>query len=366
MTDLGAARRLYRAIRVAAQDAGLGEVVPQLLMRFGYPGLMARAKVEPPAPVDEALFRLQQLRHSILLEHAGEVATALTQSGTEHFFAKGIALLGTVYQPGDRLMADMDLYIRIDHRGAVLGVLGGLGYRPRAEHEQAGPAALRSSLALEREAAHDIERTAIDLHWALDPVERVLPRRDRPVPARMWDHLVRTGDLHTPMAEHHAAILVHHLVHTDLLHVRSLLDLAFVFAEVPEDGGAEYLAVCRQLRIERTGISVAGLLAKEFGVARPAAIAGQDLPRNRWIDQLTLEGWLGVVARSEPDDDNAITVRRLRRRLQLIDRPAWRTLGQDVFFPPAAFLHWRWGTDDLGGARRKHYGQLLRKALRKT
>jgi hypothetical protein len=357
MNDLEPARRFYQATLRAARAAGLAGHVPALLVRFGLPGLMSRIEVDPPVTLDPALFRVQQLRHALLEEQALRVAASLSAAGVQHFFAKGVALLGRPYRPGDRLLADMDVYVRPDDRERATRVLESLLYRRLPEWDQAGPASMRSTLALERESAHTIERCTVDLHWALDPVERILPRRDRPVPERVWRSLQTGGPLTRPHPEHHAAILVHHLVHTDLLHVRGLLDLAFVFQEMRADAGGEYLATCALLRVGRCAAELAHLVARDLGVVRPGAMTEGAAPK------LTLEGWLTLVAQSRPDDDGAMTVARLHRRLRLVDRGGLPTLGADLLFPPAAFLRWRWPGRNLLDATLRHYRQLARKAL---
>ena len=362
--DYEPAQRFYQAALAAAHNAGIADHVPQLLARFGLPGLMTRIGTDPPVPGDRALGTAQKLAHTLLLEHARELAARLGPTGARHFFAKGIALAGTVYQPGDRTLADIDLYVPEEEDEPVLAVLHELGYHALPERDQSGPRELRSTHALQREATHAVSRVLVDLHWTLDPVERVLPRRDRPIPDRIWGSVAHTGEFPTPSPEHHAALLAHHLVHTDLLHVRSLLDLAFVFATIAPNGGGEYLATCRQLRIGRFAALLAESMARDFGIERPAAVGDGPTRWNRFTRDLTLERWLTLVAQSPVDDDGIITVARLRRRQQLLDHSALKTLGQDVLLPPRAFLRWRWGGHDLWAAALLHYGQLLRKALR--
>ena len=237
-----------------------------------------------------------------------------------------------------------------------------LGFNALSDSEQAGPDALRSALALEGAGGSVMERAPVDLHWSLDPVERLLPRRDRGIPERIWSGLTRSNGLPVPGPEHHAAILAHHLVHTDLLHVRSLLDLAFVFDSWPENAGAEFLTSCRELRIGRFALILARIVAHDLGIDRTNAIRGKDRP-GRFASRLDLERWLLLVCRADPEDDNMITVGRIRRRLQLIDNGGAATLLGDVFFPPAAFLKWRWQTESVSRARIKHYGQLARKTI---
>ena len=237
MIDTRPVQRFYDAVRSAAARVGLSDYLPEFLLRLGLPGLMTRLGVEPPVQVDASLLRAQKLYHLLVFEHAEELSEAFRSRELPHFFAKCIALAGRVYQPGDRFYGDIDLYIPWDTRDAAIASLAQLGYRPLPEEDQAGPPELRSALALEYVSGADIDRIGVDLHWMLDPVERLLPRQDRPVPPFVWEGVRAEGRFNVPAPEHHAAMLTHHLVHTDLLHVRSLLDLAFVFQEFDYDGG---------------------------------------------------------------------------------------------------------------------------------
>ena len=362
--EFGPIHRFYDAVRGAAARVGLNDYMPELLLRFGLPGLMTRIGVDPPVQVDLSLLRAQKLYHLLLFEHAEALGAALRARELPHFFAKGIALAGRVYEPGDRFFCDIDLYVPLEAREASVKILAQLGYLPLPETDQAGPPELRSALALEYSSKNDIDRIGVDLHWTLDPVDRLLPRRDRPIPLPVWEN-VQVGDtFNVPMPEHHAAILAHHLVHTDLLHVRSLLDLAFVFQEFTDDGGHDFLATCDQFRLGRFGATLALILDRDLGVSRPAA---QRSPSsgNSFLRRLNLEAWLTIVARADPDGDDRITLGRIRRRLRVLDHWPLRTLGADALAPPASFLAWRWGPP-LWRARLLHLGQLARKVTQWT
>ena len=359
MIDTAPAHKFYAAVRRAANRVGLGDFVPEFLLRIGLPGLMTRLSVDPPVPMDPSLLRAQKLYHTLVFEHAETLSVAFRSRDIEHFFAKGVALVGWVYQPGDRFLGDIDLYIPFPARDTAISTLRELGYAPLPEPEQSGPPELRSALAFEYATERQIEQIGVDLHWALDPVERLLPRREREIPRRVWDVVVSTGTLNVPFPEHHAAILAHHLIHTDLIHIRSLLDLAFVFQQFSTDGGAEFLATCQQLRLGGFGVTLARILDQDFGIRRAEAqrpVGGE----NRFNRQLNLERWLMLVAGADPDDDNRITLGRIRRRLRVLDHRNIRTLVADVVVPPAAFLSWRWGKP-FWRARLMHVGQLVRK-----
>jgi hypothetical protein len=166
-----------------------------------------------------------------------------------------------------------------------------------------------------------------------------------------------------PSPEHHAALLAHHLVHTDLLHVRSLLDIAYVFAELPPHAGTEYQLVCRELRLGRFAVILAQIMSRDFGIERPRAIGDGPGRLNALTRRLDLESWLTLVAATDPGADNVITTERIRRRTRLVDAGNTATLWEDVFFPPACFLKWRWNTNTLWVARLHHYRQLARKSM---
>jgi len=358
----GPAKRFHAATVAAAATLGAPDATPELLLRLGLPGLMYRLGLQDRIADHESLLRMQQLSQKLLLEAAHRISQSLAKASVPHFFAKGVAMLDVVYRPGDRTIADMDVYVPLEHRNAAVAVLMKLGFNALPHGEQAGPDELRSALALVGAGGSVMERAPVDLHWGLDPVERLLPRRDRGIPERVWSGLTNATGLPVPGPEHHAAILAHHLVHTDLLHVRSLLDLAFVFDSWPENAGAEFLASCRELRIERFALILAGIVADDFGIERSNAI--RETPgAGGFAKPFDLERWLLLVCRTNPEADSMITIRRIRRRLHLIDGGGAATLLGDVFFPPAAFLKWRWQTESLSRARIKHYGQLARKTI---
>jgi hypothetical protein len=206
------------------------------------------------------------------------------------------------------------------------------------------------------------EDFTVDLHWAVDPVRRLLPRGDRPIPPRFWRGAGRRDGLRVPAPEHHAALLVHHLVHTDLAHVRGLLDLALLFADLPADAGVEYRAAAEELGVGDFARAAAELMARDLGVHRPAA-AGGDSARPP-AHPLALDQWLARVARTDPADDALITRRRIMTRIRVLGWRSAPTLLADVVAPPAAFLAWRWPGRSVGGALARHYGQILKKALR--
>jgi hypothetical protein len=303
---------------------------------------------------------MQRLSHVVLLEHAAGLAAAMRAARISHFFAKGVALLGSWYRPGERQLADIDLYVPLGAKPEAVRVVEAMGFTPVPERDQAGPPELRSSLSLGRSGGGPMYRTSLDLHWALDPLDRVFPRPDQAVPDRFFAAARGDGTLTVPSPEHHAAILTHHLAHSDLLHLRSLLDLAYVLHDVTADAGREYRDACRELGVARLAGALGRLIEREFGIGTPGA---PDDRGARFLDRLTLVNWLLLAATAPPADRAAITPARLARRLKIVGVHAWRGLAADIVRPPEAFLRWRWETDDIAAARRKHYAQIARKAL---
>ncbi len=360
--DWTPARRFYEAACRAAGRNGSAALLPELLVRFGFPGLMTRLGFVQAELMDGGVLRGLKLHDTLLREHADEIARLLRDAGVPHCFVKGSALAGTVYQPGDRLQTDVDAYVPPRHAARAQDALGALGYRPLADREQAGPAALRSALAFERDDGDPMTAATVELHWGVDPVHRLLPRGDCPLPERIWDAVDARGTRSVPHPAHHAAILVHHLVHSDLLHVRGVLDLAMVVQQMHATDAAEYHATVAELGVGRFGAQVARLVLDDLEVGAAEAIVAATPPSVRVARRPALEDWLTFVASADPADDARITVSRIRRRIGLLDRAALPSLAHDLLWPPAAFLRWRWG-GPMWRARLRHFGQLARKLV---
>ncbi|HKI94793.1 MAG TPA: nucleotidyltransferase family protein [Gemmatimonadales bacterium] len=358
--DWTPARRFCEAAGRATARTGSPALLPELLVRYGFPGLMTRLGFIERGAVDDGVLRGLKLHDTLLREHADEIARLLRDADVPHCFVKGSALAGTVYQPGDRLQTDVDVYVQPAYADRAQDLLITLGYLPLADREQAGPAALRSALALERDDGDPMTAATVELHWGVDPVDRLLPRGDRALPDRVWDAVDAHGARNVPYPPHHAAILVHHLVHSDLLHVRGVLDLAMVTQQMDAADAAEYHATCADLGVGRFGARVARLVLEDLEVGAAEAFVAATPSAVRVPRRLVLEDWLAFVATADPADDARITVSRIRRRLGALALPALPSLARDLFWPPAAFLEWRWG-GPRWRARLRHYAQLARK-----
>ncbi len=348
-------------LRVAAPDPGL-----ELARHCGIGGYVARHRGQGDASRDESLAR--RFHERLMLDAATELSAALTSRGVPHFFVRGIALVGTVYAPGDREMADLDLFVRSEAVLRARETLADLGYSELPAEEQDGPAALRSKVSLAREPGPSaVEAVAVDLHWAVEPVNRLLPRPGTALPASVWDGVQLGATLPAPAPAHHAALLVHHLVHHDLLHVRGVLDLALLRHDSWTSDGAAYEDVAGRLGVLRAARFLHAVLIRAFGYA---PVPGVELAPRDWRGRqleraLALDRWLVWAGSAAEGEHVTITLRRMRRRLLLLDRVVdARLLVADVVLPPREHLRWRWpGEPSAGAAWRRHLQQVAGKAL---
>ena len=347
-------QRAARACGDSRDGAALG-----LARRLGIGGFVrsrttARA-TDGSIDGESALLRLAQ---NCGKEAAEELSTAFAMRGIRHFFFKGAAVADTIYRSGEREMADIDVHVAPSAAEAVKETLVELGYDIPPEEQQEGPAALRAGLVAERRAGvSPIEHIGVDVAWGVYPVDRLLPRPDRPVPDAVWDRLDLTGSLPVPCDAHHVALLVHHMVHHDMLHVRGLVDLALLWPRISERSYHEIEVVAARLGVLRASRLLATVLQSDWGVA----IAGSGYVPNdrRWRAALRmLDPVTWCVWASDADDSEfaAINVRRIRRRLLLLDNlRAAPGLLADAVFPPREYLRWRWpDTRSIVAARMRH------------
>ncbi len=333
--------------------------------RLGLGGYARRLLYPGERPAAATLFL--GLRGRLLQDTAREISTALSAAGVAHCFIRGTALLVQgVYQVGDRAQADVDLYVPAPGT-AARRVLERLGFQAAPDGEQSGPGTLRPGIALRRAGARaDVEAVELDLHWGVEPVDHLLPRPDRPLPDAAWRTIEIRGGLPVPAPEVHAGLLVHHLVHHDLLHVRGLLDFALLCDAATGFRVDRFEAVTGALGVRRVGRAIAEVARRDLGAAGLADVPPP--PRDRrgrcLAALVALERWLAWVAEASPDEHVAITPARVRRRLLLIDRSrdAW-PLFADAVSPPRAYLAWRWPDLTPLAARCRHLGRLADKVL---
>ncbi len=311
---------------------------------------------------ERVLFGLAQ---GFLREAAEELSAALTGRGVEHFFVKGVALADRLYEPGEREMADIDVHVDPSVKAAALAALEELGYHIPPQRDQSGPAALRSGLFAGRyTGSSHLEHIALDVAWGLDPVDRLLPRADEYVPREVWDRLDTSGALPVPADSHHVALLVHHLVHHDMLHFRGLVDLAMLWPRVPEESAPEIESLAKRIGVSRATRLLASVLRADLGLdLAPTAAVPDDRRGRRARSMLSPVEWCIWASQADDAEFVEINARRMRRRLLLLDRIVdARGLFADAIVPPREYLRWRWPeARSTFGAWRMHVMRNLRK-----
>lgn len=332
---------------------------------FGFDGYIARCLGLEGDGVRERRVYLG-FASAVLRDAALEVASAFQQAGIAHFFYKGITLLGSVYEAGDRALQDIDVHVTPPAREAALAALAALGYRPAPEAEQPGPQELRGAFVLYREAATDIESVTVDLHWAVEPLDRLLPRATVAVPEIVWESLAGEA-LMAPSDECHVVLLAHHVAHHDMLHLKGLLDFALVWQRLSAGAGVRVEAVARQIGAWRAVRVLGGIVTREFALPNVAGISTVWDWRAKQIGASDLRGLVRLALAAPGDEAVTITPARVRRRWGLIDRwSGWWKLLADVVVPPRSHLAWRW--PDAASPRRawgRHASSVVRKLLGK-
>ncbi len=338
-----------------------------LARQFGIGGFVARHLSTSGNRVEfrhEVLVR--RLFERVLLEKASELSSALTTRGIPHFFLKGVVVARWLYEPGERYFVDVDLYVAPEARMSAVDTLQAIGYRELPPARQSGPAELRSGVTLVSESRRAaLDAVNLDVHWGIEPVERLLPRADTPLPDAVWHRVTRVSSLPAPAPEHHAALILHHLVHHDLLHIRSLLDFALLCQRLSHDAGQEFEETARSLGVLRVARAVSATLVQDLGLDPPPGIgpAPQDWRGRRLARLLELEWWLTWAGAASAHEHVAVTPRRVARRLLLLDRlGSARHMFADAVWPPREFLRWRW--PEARFVRVRHLLGVARKILR--
>jgi len=355
--------------RVAVQlgrDARAGGL--ELARRFGLEGLAVRHGLGDPD--DDRLrgaARARRFYEEVLLEAAHDVSAALAAAEVPHAFVRGATLIGSCYHPGDRELADLDVHLVPAHARTALDVLQTEGLLPLPLAQQSGPPALRPGLVLERAApGTELTTVTVDLHWGFEAVERLLPRSGPDLPPDWLERLETANGLPCPTDEDHLAILVHHVVHHDLLHVRGLLDFALLVDRVGGAGGARFVAAAEALGVGRAARHIHAIAVRDLGAEPlPRAIPPARSRRDRRAAALVgLDAWLAIAAEANLREAAEVTRRRVRRRSVLADgRMTWARLAVDALWPPADFLRWRWPGMAWPAARLRHLGRAARKLL---
>ncbi len=341
--------RFQRALEDAAEVLGMPEEAGarQLAVRFGIAGYLARHRKRvpetPPTPEHVA----PRLYATLFREAAGEITRLFKRRGVRHFFFKGVALLGRIYDVGDREFADIDLVVDPKQLNTAVAALYTLGYVAYREPDQPGPATLRPGMTMYLPGrGSDFEQVLLDVHWGLEPVTHLLPRADLAVPQAVWSNIQLERGLTVPIDEHHLALIVHHLAHHDMLHVRGLLDAALLWETLPKRAGGEVDQVVRAIGVQRSMQAVARVLVDDLALYPLRGLQiGVDGLRGRALQRvLSLRRWLVWAARASEREHVMVTPRRVWRRLLLADDLNGTALGLlgDAVKPPDEYLRWRW------------------------
>lgn len=348
----------------ARAAATLGDTAPDaahgVAQRLGIAGIVT----PPPLAARDVPRLLGALHDQVLREAAKMISAAFTAAGVRHLFVKGIVFLEELYPPGARELADIDAYVDRDAAPLARATLASLGFRVEADDPARGVSPLRPGVTLARAGTSEVESAVVDLHWGVEPVTALLPREGTPLPAAVWERATTKG-LRAPCPGDHAALLVHHLVHHDFLHLVSLVDLAALWPQVLADEGAALVETARALDVERTARIVGDVLGRDLGLARPAHLrAGpSDWRARRLAAALRLDRWLAWAAAADLSTRAAITPARVGRRLLAVERG--RDVAgvlRDALWPPRAHLRWRWPeARTSGGALVRHWRSVLRK-----
>lgn len=362
--DTVVARRMYEVLAALAGPRGTTPLA--LARRLGLARFVARGAARQPPECGHAERWAAELHEQLLSEAAHDVSRALARAGVEHMVAKGAALVGRCYRPGERDLADIDFYVASADQSTLDALLQPLGFHPLAEADQSGPPGLRPTRAYARRGRAALDSVLLDVHWGIEPLGYIVPRTE-PIPRDFWSHRENGAGPSVPAAPYHAALLVHHIAHHDLLHVRGLVDLALVWPAVCAAGGPDqfHRAVAR-LGVRRLALALADVLATEFHLALPASLppAPADRRGRRLRRIVALDQWLALAVDTGAEDYAAVTPRRLRRRWLTLDRPVEALrLARDALWPPAEFLAWRWPELSPLRARLRHLARVGRKVL---
>lgn len=308
-------------------------------------------------------------RAAQLRKEARDLSAALRDAGVQHFFFKGIALIGRFYRLDDRRLDDIDLVVDLAGRNAAMAVLHAHGYADLSEPGVWGPASRRPGITMFRvdpaTGERDQHAPLMDLHWGLEPVSTLLPTEGITLPSAFWARLEMEQRLPVPPAEDHAALVLHHLVRHDLLHVRGLLDFALLWETLSRDAGARLTELAGHLGVSRAlgvigRVLVDGLLLFPL---RRVRLGAQDWRGRAALRQMQLRDWLAWAGRHAADRRHHVTVTRSLawRRFLLADTPKVGQLATELLKPPTEYLGWRWPeVRSPGQAWRQHLAAALK------
>jgi len=361
--------RLYQAFTEVARGLKLRGADPGLDLagRFGVRRFIQRhleggdaadAPDEPPQD-SEWLARGARLR-----KEARAISRGLAEAGVRHCFFKGVALLGRFYRLDERQLADIDLLVDLDHYNEALAAIHGQGYTVLRRSGVWVPASRRPGVTLHRadlDEDQGDQDVLVDLHWGLESLATVLPDEELILPPTVWAGVGQERGLPTLNDEHHAALVLHHVVRHDLLHIRGLLDFILLWQAIPNQGGKQLTELARMLGVERALRAVGRVLVEELLLypLRGVPLGPPDWRGRVALRQLRLKPWLAWAARNATPRASHMTVTRslLWRRYLLADSPRLGRLIRELVAPPREYLDWRWPE---GGTWGKHLASALK------
>ncbi|MBI4500497.1 MAG: nucleotidyltransferase family protein [Gemmatimonadetes bacterium] len=338
--------RFQSLLRQTARRLNLpGEqAIIELAGRFGLRRFIERnLRQDPNSQPSPWLDRGARLR-----KEARAISREFTNARIQHCFFKGIALLGRFYRIEERQLEDTDLLIRATDRNAALSLLLARGYAELGDSSSPTPGTVRPGVTMYRpDADGNVDAaTFLDLHWGLEAPTPLIPGGGLPVPDALWPGVQSHGGLPVPRDEHHAALILHHLVRHDLLHVRGLLDLALLWDALPPSGGSDLTALCRRLGVGRALGIVGHLLVSELKLTRLLGVRteARDWRSRMALERMRLADWLLRAARSTTHNSRHLLITRSRawRRFLLADAPKTGRLFRELIVPPRDYLRWRW------------------------
>lgn len=354
----------------------LSEVAAQLKLRGSDPALELagrfglRRYFERHQTGDADLADSQWMeRAAQLRKEARDLSAALRDAGVRHFFFKGIALIGRFYRLDDRRLDDIDLVVDLAGRNSAMAVLHAHGYADLNEPGVWGPASRRPGITMYRvdpaTGERDQHAPLMDLHWGLESVSTLLPTAGITFPSAFWARVEMDQRLPVPPDEEHAALVLHHLVRHDLLHVRGLLDFALLWETLPRDAGTRLTELAGHLGVARALGLVGRVLVDDLLLfpIRGVRLGAMDWRGRAALQRLRLRDWLAWAGRRAADRRHHVNVTRSLawRRFLLADAPKTGQLVSELFKPAPEYLSWRWPEARAPGqAWRQHLATALR------
>lgn len=360
-------QRLTRLLSVVAAHLQIRGADPALELagRFGLRRYFERHQTGDTDLADSKwLERAAQLR-----KEARDLSAALREAGVQHCFFKGIALIGRFYRLDDRRFDDIDLLVESPARNEAMAVLHAHGYADLNEPGVWAPASERPGITMYRmdpaTGERDPRAPLMDLHWGLEPVSALLPTGGLTLPSAFWARVEVDQRLPVPPDEYHAALVLHHLVRHDLLHVRGLLDFALLWETLPREGGARLTELAGHLGVKRALGLVGRTLVDDLLLfpIRGVRLGAQDWRGRAALRFLRLRDWLAWAGRRASDRQHHVTVTRSLawRRFLLADAPQTGQLLRELLTPAPEYLGWRWPEAKAPGqAWRRHLTAALK------